>query len=440
MRAEMLAAPNSDLPVALPEFTPAYYTKLCENEYFRYLPNSDVIGHALVDENGQAIQFALPDHTDGLVAPLVGKLSGLTKFDLPNNQSTVLGFIDNTPMLSRRAYSISVAVAEADPVSYTFYPLSPKKNPITHQDRDIQYDTSRVERFHDSFAARHALHDNPPRRCKTGPTLQINNHDILARMAQTRSPDQNTVMGRYCMEQARQAVRQAIRRQRDEEIDIVVPRTSTRSAVEEMRDFLSTYRDILTADMVRILETSVNAPLNSHEAGQSRGEWLHRHGHNLHPLNIDPQRADNLGAAAKRYNTAMMIGERTVQFFALNVPHSCNSIQCDFDMLLDSEVIDMIHFMAYIQLAGFTIKIKQDIDCFQKKPQCVKASDLASLVGILFCLIQKKAPQCRQQLQIGCMNAAITRFSGNFFRSRNALVDQNAAVFDDAAPRNVHGS
>lgn len=424
---------EDDIPAAplIPTFTPAHYAKLCENEYFRYMSNSDVIGHALLDEHGRAIQFTLPDHTQKLVAPMVGELQALTQFDLPNNKKTLLGFIDDTPMISRRAYSISVAQNHEDPISYTFYPLSPKKNPITQQDRPIIYDTARVARFRDADD----VHDEVaqiPRRRKTGIELQIRNEDLPVRMLQKRTPDQNTVMGRHCLAGAVVQARQAFRRQRDEEIDIPpAPRTASRSAVVEMSEFLDHYRDILTQDMIRILERSVHAPLNSSEKGQARGEWLHREGHNLHPLEIDPQRPDNLGAAEKRYNTEMMIGERTLQFFALNVPHSRSKIKCDFDMLLDSHVIDMIHFVSCIKAAGFTFKITQHIDVFQKEPQNVKASDLASVVGILFCLMHKQVPRSVQGVSIGHADAAIARFSGNFFRVRR----ESSQVSEDAEER-----
>ncbi|GEM_PF-4962455 len=415
---------------SLPTFTPVHYAKLCENEYCRYIPNSDVIGHALLDEQGHAIQFTLPDRTQNLAAPMVGELRSLTKFDLPNNKATLFGFVGETPMISRRAYAISVAQNQEEPISYTFYPLSPKKNPITQEDRSIIYDSAPVMRFQDTDEAQHEV-AHIPRRCKAGNELQIKNEDLPVRMLQKRSPDQNTVMGRHHLAQAVVQARQTIRRERNQEIDIPVPRTASRNAVTEMSECLDHYRDILSDDMIQILERSIRAPFNSSEAGQARGEWLHRESHNLHPLTIDPQRADNLGAAEKRYNTEMMIGERTVQFFAFNVPQSRNTIKCDFDMLLDSDVVDYIHFFVCIQLAGFTFKITQHIDCFQKEPQCVKASDLASLVGILFCLMHKQAPRSVQDIERGRTDASIARFAGNFLAVRR----EEAQVREDSEER-----
>ena len=407
----------------IPTFTPAHYAKLCENEYFRYMPNSDVIGHALVGPDGRAMQFALPDNPPGLVAPLTGELSQLMQFDLPNNKKTVLGFVDQTPMISRRAYNLSIAYPQEDPVDYIFYPLSPKKNPVTQEDRPIFYDTTRVERFQNTAAVQDEI-ARIDRVKKTGSELVINNARVPVRMTQRRAVDQNTVMGRHMMQQ----LRTALRRHRHEHV--ALPSRASHSAVEEMAGFLEQYRDLLTRDMIQILEKSVRAPLTGHHS-QNRGEWLHRNSHNLHPLTIDPQRADNLGAAEKEYNTEMMIGERKVQFFALNLPCSRSTIKCDFDMLLDSEMIDMIHFVSCVQVAGFTFKITQHIDCFQREPQCVKASDLASLMGILFCFMHKQAPRSVQGVSIGRTDRPIDRFSGNFFQVKR----ENSAVREDSGER-----
>lgn len=410
-------------PPVLPIFTPANYVKLCENEYFRYAFNSPVIGHALVGPDGKASQFQLPDRVPGVLAPVIGNLTNLSEFQLANNKKTLLGFIDNTPMISRRAYSLSVAHLEEEPVHYTFYPLSPKKNLITQEDRPIVYDTSRVERFRNTPAAQAEIQEIQPTK-KTGETLMVNNADVLKRMAiKTRTPDQNTVMGRH-------AAQKMINAMRGRHEGVVSPGRVSHSAVEEMRHFLDHYRDILTPDMITILTQSIRAPLRGY-GSQPRAEWLHRDGHNLHPMHKDPQYAGNLGAAEKRYNTEMMIGERAVQFFALNVPQSRSTIQCDFDMLLDSEVIDMIHFVACIRVANFTFKITLNIDAFQKEPQSVKASDLATLVGILFCLMHHKAPRSILPIANGYMEGSVAPKSFGFFNVAQAAVNATVNANED---------
>ena len=419
MREDQLPEPSLSPPVS---FTSAEYAKLCENEYFRYLPNSDVIAHVLVSPFGPALQFKLPDHTPGLEAPLVGELSDVMQFKLPNNKITLFGMVGQTQMISRRAYSIAASRDDEDPVPYTFYPLSPKKNPVTQEDRSIIYDTTPVDRFRDTEEA-HDVCECNPLNIKTSGVLDITNEDVRKRMAMPRKPDQNTVMTRNHQKKS----------QRCDADDEHEPKREVRSAVVEMRVFLEKYRSILSDDLIHILERSVTAPLNSREEGQARGEWLHRNGHNLHGLDIDPQRADNLGAAEKRFNTEMMIGERTVQHFALRTPASKSKIKCDFEMLLDSEVINQIHFLVWIQIANFKFKMEQHIDVFQSDLQCVKASDLATLVGIIYSLMNRVAPQCTLPIREGRLDAVIPRFSGNFFHQRRE--DTHAPSQQVDAPR-----
>ncbi len=403
----------------LPPFTAADFARLCENEYYRYMPNSDVISHVLVknDTSGAdtpAMQFKLPDNHTNLDAPLVGHLSEITRFSLPNDKVTLAGMMDATPMISRRSYAIDISQGDSAPDSYTLFPLSPKKNPVTQEDRPIIYDTAKVARFRDTPEAR-ATVSSLPRVTKSSPALVIKNEDLTKRMAEPRRPDQNTVMGRA--HDAKNHV--DLRRQREESILAHPVRRGSRSAVVEMAEFHDKYSSILTDEMNQILSESIRAPLNSSEDGQARPEWLHRHSHNLHDMQTDPQRADNLGSAQKRFNTEMMIPERTVQHFALKVPSSKNNIKCAFKMLLDSELIDEIDFAVIIQIAAFKIKITQHIDVFQKNPQCVRASDLASLVNILYLLMQHTTPLSLQPIRMGRVDASIIRFPGNFFQRKN---------------------
>lgn len=400
----------------LPPFTAADFAKLCENEYCRYMTNSDVISHVLVKNNTgdaetPAIQFKLSDNNANLDAPLVGHLSEITRFTLPNNKVVLSGMIDTTPMISRRSYAIDISQGDSTPDSYTFFPLSPRKNPITQENRPIVYDTSKVVRFKETPEAQ-AIISGLPSVTKSSPALVIKNEDIPRRMAEPRRPDQNTVMGRAHDEKETRD----LRRQREERVEGSTTKKGSRSAVIEMAEFHDKYGSILSDEMNQILGASIRAPLNSSEDGQARAEWLHRHSHNLHDMQTNPQRADNLGSAQKRFNTEMMIPERTVQHFSLKVPSSRNSIKCDFKMLLDSELIDEIDFAVIIQIAAFKIKITQHIDVFQKDPQCVKASDLASLVNILYLLMQHATPRSLQPIRTAPVNASIIRFSGNFFQ------------------------
>ncbi len=434
-----IESPQTSTTVSLPHFTPAKFAKLCDNEYSRYEPNSDVIAHAVIRHNQPTTQlsgqFPLPDELfESSGVPMVGHLTDIKKISLDNGKSTLFGQVGKTTMLSRRSYEIHIDRNDAEAEIYTFHTFSPKKNSKTQQDRSFFYDTSKVQRFNNTEEAEAVIAEHAPQNRKTSDKLVIFNEHVKERIkVKYRKPDQNTVMGRHHHDKElrrRQQRHRKATRNTNAQLNLTPPTgRKNRSAVNEMADFVNEYENVLTDDMIRLLNESANAPLNQTPAGQARAEWLHRHSHNLHPLHIDPQHENNLGAASKRYNTEMMILERTVQFFALNIPQATCKIHAEFDMLLDSEIIDKIDFSVFIQLAGIKIQLIQHIDTFQKEPQNVKSSDLASLVGILHHLIQKSEPRSIQPVTPASTTANITSFSGNFFSNRVEEIDEDE---DDA--------
>ncbi|MCX7121110.1 MAG: hypothetical protein NTZ67_04970, partial [Gammaproteobacteria bacterium] len=153
---------------------------------------------------------------------------------------------------------------------------------------------------------------------------------------------------------------------------------------------------------------------------QKRPEWLHRHGFRLHPMHIDPQTVNNLGAGRKCHNTAMMIPERTVERLIKKYPEAKAKICCNFTTLLDSDIINTIYFYVAIEVEKFKIRITQKIDAFEKNPQFVKASDMASIVGILCMMIQNIAPLSIRRVSVLSNMPAIARFPSALF-SNNSL-------------------
>jgi len=418
MREQLVDLSSLSTPFQLPLYTSQKYADSCANEYSRYVSNSSVIAHAVVSRGRDGVarttQFPLPDQLfHHACVPMVGRLTDVTEFPLPNNQSALAGMVGDTQMISRRSYDLIFIRPDAESETYTFYPLSPKKNPKTQEDRSIFYDTSEVPIFKDTPEAREFLERIPPKK-KTSDPLIIVNEDVKERIKiSVRKPDQNTVMGRHHRSHS-------------------TGKPTPRPAVTEMEEFALEHEEVLTHEAHALMLQSAKAPLfTSKPEGQWRAEWLHRHSHNLHPKEIDPQRADNLGAAARRYNTQMMILERTVQFFSLQVPRSESMIHGEFDMLLDSEVIRKIHFMVFIEFAGVKIKLTQHINCFQKDPQDVKASDLASLIGILYALLLNTQPRSVQAVTPGRFEANIIPFRGNFFQPPRENASRVQEVVDD---------
>lgn len=359
-----------------------HFHALSQNEYSRYAKNSAHIGFVL-EENGKrdcdsTTVFQYPTHcfekptgftADGDLAPMVLPISQLVSVKLPNGEMGMQGFAGTEKMNARRRYHFTISADDEPSKEYTFYPMSPLGNaPAFFGPMPL------AKKFNDTEEGQ-ALKQMPTKK-KESDDLVVKNEDVPTRALQTtRTPDQKTVMGS--------------------------------SAVDFYRACIDQYRGGLSVELVQLMERAfavmhlqtLAAKERKHEPIDPevrsaafrdrliRPELLHRHSYTLHPMNQDPQTKDNLGAARLCHNTAMMILERTVRWFALHVPQSSSRLNCQFTMLLDTEVISHIYFVVMIAINNIHIQIKQEIDALEKNPQFVKASDLAGLVAVLAQLI-----------------------------------------------------
>lgn len=364
------------------EYTAADFASNCENQYYRYVSNSSIISHVLLRRRThEALQFSIPHPSETAEVPVVKQLTkDLVGFTLPNGKDAFQGKTDHDElMISRRQYDLQITIADGSTEDYTFYPLSPKK------DLAGFYGPLPVKRFLETKTAQRMIASTPSYQKHSG-ELEVVNADIPKRAEiKTRKPDQNTVMG-------------------------------NKNAVSAYEELLTNYESIMTDDLKTLIKQSAETPWqSSFIVSQKRPEWLHRHGFRLHPMHINPQRVDNLGAARKCHNTAMMILERTVERMIHKYPDAKTKICCTFAMLLDSEVVDLINFYVCIQVGNFAIRFIQKIDALEKNPQFVKASDMASIVGILCMMIQHIPPISVLQTAILPTMPTITRFSVRFF-------------------------
>ncbi|MCX7121109.1 MAG: hypothetical protein NTZ67_04965, partial [Gammaproteobacteria bacterium] len=210
-----------------PEYTENDFAANCENQYYRYIPNSEKISHLLLKrESNEAYQFSIP-HPTGVpevpaIEPLTESIYGYT---LPNENHAFQGrTASGEIMISRRHYNLSIQNGNDDPIEYTFFPLSPKKNLAGF------YGPTFVNRFVETEAAKSAvkkiLESDAITGSKQSGELEIVNKDIPIRAEiKTRKPDQNTVMGK-------------------------------KSAAVAYGEFLEKYKPILTEDLQKILHDS----------------------------------------------------------------------------------------------------------------------------------------------------------------------------------------
>lgn len=118
------------------------------------------------------------------------------------------------------------------------------------------------------------------------------------------------------------------------------------------------------------------------------------------PLYANPQRVDNLGAARACHNTDMMVLERSLKWFALNVANSVCLENTKRKRFLDTKVDEYIYFFIAITFNNTKIRVTQEIDALEKNPQYAKASDLAGLIGTLVQLVNGVSPVRQEKVKI----------------------------------------
>lgn len=128
-----------------------------------------------------------------------------------------------------------------------------------------------------------------------------------------------------------------------------------------------------------------------------------------------PQRSSNLGAAGRWVNSAMMMPEDTAKNAIRRHPTAKVRIAGSFTMLLDTEVINTVNYLMEIIKDDLKMKFNLKMDCFNKDPQFVKPSDMATIVEIHDHFVEKKAPLSVQDVAVSS-TPAINRFTNNFFK------------------------
>lgn len=376
---------NPGKPIVAREFNGTDTDSLSINENYRYLRNSNKVGHALItkNENGESIamQYSIPPGT-GAETPLYRPLINIESIDRYGMHDRYRASTPGgTPMFATRfiegefgaadSESIRIACFSPPPTgkSEPFWGSGDKELPLFRSDlkgrvkKDLNDELKELKPY-----------------SKGGEELEVDHESVAIRDAnKTRTPDQNTVMGGT-------------------------------SAKDTYEAFLNQYKGELTDEMIQQLKKSVEAPLkasNPKESIQShyRPEWLHAFGFSLTPITRNPQVKENLGAGPKWANTEMTVLERIAKWFALNRPESLVKIKPYFDMLLDSELIKRIKFEVSIEEKDRFVKLWQDIDTFKKFALIRHASDLAQGTAIVYSLLHGIAPVSQQVVKTNSLPA-----------------------------------
>ena len=370
-------------PIAKPVLPP--FAENAENQYGRYVPNSLIISHLLVDQTGRALQFAIPPtgiYEVPVVKPLVGEISA---YNMADGKKIFHGKTeDGIDMVSCRSYDLRI-----NDMDYTFIPLSPLKG------KRLSSETAFVERFNKTKEAKEVV-ERTEIYSKSG-RIKVVNADIAKRADTPRTPDQNTVMGM--------------------------------SAVEVYKKVLREKESVLSDDAKSVMQVAANTPWRGASIfeAQLRPEHLHLLSYGLYPMTFTednphlvgdlatPQRVGNLGAARRCDNTRMMIQERSGERFLRRYPDASLEIGGGFTMLLDTEVINTIYYWIQIVRGDFKVRFHQKIDAFERDPQFAKSSDMATLVEIFSMIVQNIMPLSTQKVAMSD-KLAISQFPRNFYQ------------------------
>lgn len=343
--------------------------ELSENKYYRFHENSEFISHIVIPHDGsipqKAFQFELPksdDPEDPTWKPIENPTE-ITRYGKGFYQAQML---DGTQVYATRSYQFK----DENDNEYTFVPFSP---PPKRSKEPFWGSTKLVPIFNEKGKkeVKHrykGLLANPV--ILGDRVLEIDPPSVPVRQAvTTRKPSQKKVMG-------------------------------NKSARDEIEFYYEELKTLLTPEMQDIFEVALaartrrdkdhpNEPTNR----RRYPEWLHAEGYSLTPLSMEPQRADNLGAAQAWANTAMMVLEDVVKWYALHCPETYCTIKPKFLMLLDTPLIEKIDFEVRVGLKDKFLCFIQHIEPLRTKyPVKMKASDTTQIVKVSQAMLTGEKP------------------------------------------------
>lgn len=346
-------------------------TALSENEHYRFFPASNKVGHALIQKNehGQlvATQFKAP----GTLEPDAPQIIPLKDIQLVYKFGALRAMAkaeDGTPMISKRLIDVETNVGTEYAQKGQLMYFSPETSHRWHGSVFWGGDDTAQPPLFRSNLSKELKKDLEAELKAYKPEVRggketINAHDILIRDEQKRNPDQNTVM--------------------------------KGSAIDAYRDYREEYDEELSSEMKAIFDKAEAARPFYQGGGfktQSRPEWLHAVGFGLTPLDKNPQKPQNLAAAAKHLNTKMMVTERALKWNALNRPNGHFEVEAQFDMLPNSDLMKKGMIEGTFEEGGKTLKLHQDLNPFAKYPNFNKPTDIAQTTLATHHLLTDVAP------------------------------------------------
>ncbi|WP_298627964.1 hypothetical protein [uncultured Legionella sp.] len=344
-KAEKIIKPK---PPRKPVFSSQDYTNLCTDRYGRFQLNSPVVGNVVLYFNGQnvtASQYAMPvmHHSVPRWEPL-SNIEQIQRFGITGYQAQLSC---GTKLFSNRGYKFT----DWNNCSYEIRPFSLPTPPYAEP-----FWGSTKPHFNPDF-----LPQFTEQSIRGGNEVEVEYRSFPARTV--RSISQTEVMNG--------------------------------SALQAYQSFYAEHRGQLTPEIELVFDRILNAKARTPALNKFYPEWHHVVGHQLAPTWMDPQVKSNLGGGPQWSNTMMMVFEILCQWHARQSQDVFVSIKPTFFMLFASDLIEKIHYEAFLSYEERYLKFHHTIEPMrQADPIIPQASDVAQITGIAQSILTNVVPHC----------------------------------------------
>jgi large subunit ribosomal protein L28 len=173
-----------------------------------------------------------------------------------------------------------------------------------------------------------------------------------------------------------------------------------RSASDEYRRVLQSEKaNLLSPELLNKLTEAIEADLSILTESQKKPEWAHVYAFALMLVSENPQVPDNLVAAPRWFNTAMLVLESTAIWFSLNRPNALIHMQAIFETLLDTDILNKGAYQISIEEQSRCIRLFESYDLSLEHAMFRSPSDLAQLSAISYALLSNALPKSRYAVE-----------------------------------------
>lgn len=340
-------------------FNATDFSNLCQNEYNRYTPAADKIGHVLMTQTPSGIkmqQFAPPNLETNKTQWY--PLKKIHIFEKNNAIQAHATLDDGTEMIARRSLDIKDSLSKD---SQTLLLFSPKN----------QHGKDRPFANLEPIEAGNFTAPDKQKQQQSN----ISPRSVEKRQTLKRKPTQKKVMGQSAFQYMQHFYEQ---------------QQSTLS--EAQKDYLSQ----------RLLNH--NAPFAEARKNHYYPEWMHAVAYSLSPIKSNPQTQDNISAGPQWANTAMMPIERMLKYFALHQHDTSQSVSTQFTHFADSNVVQSVDIQGTVSKNQRHIITQKKMQAWVKNPVFTRPTDVAQCAWLNYALLHNQPASIEETSSISAEN------------------------------------